>query len=92
MRPVYGYRAAYPRFVGYERGETFLPENTDTSIYPWKAGEGDFAPSGHIAQVAHTYAFIDGGYGIMNEHQLSMGESTCGAMITAQERKRSAAR
>ena len=85
VRQVYTYRAAYPRFLGYGRGETYEPENTDLSIpdEPWVVGEGPFAPIGAIPQVPHTYGFIDGGYGIMNEKQVSIGESTCGAKITA---------
>ena len=85
VRQVYTYRAAYPRFLGYGRGETYEPENTDLSIpdEPWVVGEGPFAPIGAIPQVSHTYGFIDGGYGIMNEKQVSIGESTCGAKITA---------
>ena len=34
---------------------------------------------GHIPQVPHTYAYFDGNYGIMNEHQLMVGECTNGA-------------
>ena len=30
-----------------------------------------------------TYAFIDGAYGMMNDQDLAIGESTCGARITA---------
>ena len=33
-------------------------------------------PLGHIPQVAHTYAYYDHNYGIMNEHQLIIGECT----------------
>lgn len=31
---------------------------------------------GYIPQVKHTYAYFDTNYGIMNEHQLSIGECT----------------
>ena len=36
---------------------------------------------GNIPQVKHTYAYFDSSYGIMNEHQLMIGECTCGAKI-----------
>ena len=81
-RKVYRYRSQYPRYLGYDRGETYYPENTDMSIHDWKVGEGDFAPVGEIPQVARTHAYVDGGYGIMNEFQVSIGESTCGSVLT----------
>ncbi len=34
-----------------------------------------------IPQVAHTYAYFDGSYGIMNEHQLMFGELANGAKV-----------
>ena len=74
---------AVPALPGLDRGPTYFPENTDTSIHDWKVGEGDFAPIGEIPQVEHTHAFVDGGYGIMNEFQVSIGESTCGSVLTA---------
>jgi dipeptidase len=33
--------------------------------------------------VEHTYGYIDGEHGIMNEHQLSIGTSTCSTSINA---------
>jgi dipeptidase len=38
-------------------------------------------PLGFIPQVAHTYAYVDANYGIMNEHQLSIGECTDKAKV-----------
>ena len=43
-RKISGYRAAYPRFLGEDWGPTYYESNTDTSIHPWVAGEGPFAP------------------------------------------------
>ena len=39
-------------------------------------------PLGFIPQAAETYAYFDGSYGIMNEHQLMFGECTNGSKIT----------
>lgn len=38
-------------------------------------------PLGYIPQVARTYAYFDANYGIMNEHQLSIGECTDKAKV-----------
>ena len=58
----------YPRMVTSGRGPGY-----DTA--GWPATE----PIGEIPQVAHTYAYFDGNYGIVNEHNLMMGECTNGA-------------
>lgn len=36
-----------------------------------------------FSQVGHTYALLEAGYGIMNEHQVAIGESTCAARFWA---------
>jgi len=69
MRAVYRFTLPYPRLCCYDRGPTYLP----------KAGEVAVEPIGYIPQVEHTYAYYDGVYGIMNEHQLNIGECSCGA-------------
>ncbi|MBN1276819.1 MAG: C69 family dipeptidase [Deltaproteobacteria bacterium] len=38
-------------------------------------------PLGFIPQISHTYAYFDANYGIMNEHQLSIGECTDKAKV-----------
>lgn len=38
-------------------------------------------PLGFIPQVGHTYGYFDANYGIMNEHQLSIGECTDKAKV-----------
>ena len=57
----------YPRYVGNSRG----PGYENPSLPQTK-------PIGFIPQVPHTYAYFDGNYGIMNEHQLMFGECTDG--------------
>ena len=61
------------RYVGTQRGPVYADKDYPQSI-----------PLGYIPQVEHTYAYFDGSYGIMNEHQLMFGEATNGAKITAE--------
>eukprot|EP00518_Triparma_eleuthera_P000726 CAMPEP_0182463258 /NCGR_PEP_ID=MMETSP1319-20130603/7237_1 /TAXON_ID=172717 /ORGANISM="Bolidomonas pacifica, Strain RCC208" /LENGTH=704 /DNA_ID=CAMNT_0024662777 /DNA_START=101 /DNA_END=2212 /DNA_ORIENTATION=- len=77
MRPIIGGRAQYPRYVGDDRGEPYSKEALAKGLYDWK----ETVAVGHIPEVPHTYAYLDGDYGIQNEFQLSMGESTCGALL-----------
>lgn len=81
LRPVYydaaslGDRPEYHgyllrRYVGTHRGPTYINPNQPQSI-----------PLGYIPQVEHTYAYLDGSYAIMNEHQLMFGECTDGTKI-----------
>ena len=84
MRPVYydasalGDRPQYHgyelnRYVGAHRGPAYINPNRPQSI-----------PLGYIPQVAHTYAYFDANYGVMNEHQLMIGECTNGARMNPQ--------
>jgi len=81
LRPVYydavalGDRPEYNgyvlrRYAGDKRGPTYVDPGSPQSI-----------PLGYIPQVEHTYAYFDGSYGIMNEHQLMFGECTDGSKI-----------
>jgi len=86
-RTLYEYRSSYPATVSTERGGegvgTWHPSNlegTTEQITTWKAGT---AITGTIPQVAHTYALIEGGYGMGNEHQVMIGESTCASKLFA---------
>jgi len=58
------------RYVGKSRGPGYDTKDYSNSI-----------PLGSIPQVLHTYAYFDASYGIMNEHQLTIGECTCGAKV-----------
>ncbi|CAK4080427.1 unnamed protein product [Aphanomyces euteiches] len=78
-RDVVQFRLEYPRYVGDDRGDVFTLANTDTSIFNWTN-----TPSiGQISQVNDTFAYIGAHYGIMNEHQVSMAESTCGGRLVS---------
>ncbi|ETO70432.1 hypothetical protein F444_13097 [Phytophthora nicotianae P1976] len=74
-RAVYNFNGGYPRVVVPDRGVHYQPVN-DPEV--GKTQEYS-TPLGYIPQVEHTYAYFDQDYGMMNEVQLSIGESTCGA-------------
>jgi dipeptidase len=58
----------YPRLVSKARGPGYdLPDWPETPLI------------GLVPQVAHTFAYFDGSYGVMNEHNLMFGECTNGA-------------
>ncbi|RHY32491.1 hypothetical protein DYB32_002527 [Aphanomyces invadans] len=63
-RAVYSFKPGYPRVTTWQRGPHYEP----------KAGETLSEPLGYIPQVAHTYAYFDQDYGMMNEVQLSIAE------------------
>lgn len=65
--------------VGSARGDAYERANLDTRFYNWSE-----TPSiGSIPEVAETYAYLDGAYGIINEHQVAIGESTCPARLVS---------
>ncbi|KAH7479049.1 hypothetical protein PRIC1_009395 [Phytophthora ramorum] len=70
MRHVYNVQPGYPRLVTTQRGPEYEPKNDMEPL---------MVPLGEIPQVPHTYGYFDQDYGFMNEVQLSIGESTCGA-------------
>eukprot|EP01135_Chromosphaera_perkinsii_P012354 Nk52_evm22s2640 gene=Nk52_evmTU22s2640 len=70
-RKVIDERLEYPRYIGKDRGTTYFPQT----------GEDETPARTHIDEVSETYGFIDSTYGIMNEHGLGMGESTCNSRI-----------
>ncbi|RQM26606.1 hypothetical protein B5M09_002374 [Aphanomyces astaci] len=72
-RAVYDFNPGYPRVTTMQRGPDYMP----------KVGENLTEPLGYIPQVQHTYAYFDQDYGIMNEVQLSIAESTCAAKTNA---------
>ena len=65
MRPIMPEALPYPRLNTKGRGAHY-----DLDDYP------QTTPVGEIEQAKHTYAYFDGNYGIMNEHNLMMGECT----------------
>jgi dipeptidase len=69
-RPKYN-ASVLRRYIGTHRGPVYVDDTYPQSI-----------PLGYIPQVSHTYAYMDGSYGLMNEHQLMMGEATNGSKVT----------
>ncbi|WP_083465677.1 dipeptidase [Salidesulfovibrio brasiliensis] len=92
-RTILGDNIAYPRIVSKNRGPGYdtpgFPQTQPLGQVPFedireKAGKKD----------AMSYVYFDGNYGIMNEHNLMMGECTNGAKfepdaVTAKQARKS---
>ena len=75
MRPVFQFFEEYPRIVSAERAPAYAPlPGQEPSIV------------GYIPEVEHTYAYFDGVYAVINEHQLGIGECTCAAKTYAKSK------
>jgi len=72
-RPVYPFHEPYPRYIGKDMGPTY----DDPNFSPYE-------PLGYIDQVEHTFAYYEAAYGVINEHQVAIGECTCSAKVYAQ--------
>ncbi len=81
MRPVYYSHCALdfkPQWGGTESHR--IVDGSRAPAYNTK-GDPKSVPLGYIPQVPHTYAYFDANYGIMNEHQVSIGECTNKAKV-----------
>lgn len=80
-RPINDIRTYYPRYASKDpnnvHGHDYLIEHIDRSIYNWT----ESIQMATIDQVPHTFAYTLGTYGIQNEKQLSIGESTCSSVF-----------
>jgi dipeptidase len=85
-RAVFASPESYPRYVGVDprapAGDIpeYLPENCKGNKETCSAWE----PIGFIPQVERTFAYYEAVYGVMNEHQVGIAESTCSAVFSAQ--------
>ncbi|RHY40746.1 hypothetical protein DYB30_006128 [Aphanomyces astaci] len=79
MRDVLLFASQYP--LGNARGSGYARDRLDplSGFTNWT----DTVPIAQIPQVNTTYGYLEGVYGIMNDQQLAMGESTCGAKFYA---------
>lgn len=75
-RPIFYTGELFPRYLGDAQGPGYMP-----GANPATAGYNISAPIGYIDQVAHTFSYQSGTYGLLNEHGVAVGESTCSAMF-----------
>jgi dipeptidase len=75
MAPVYYTDGQFPRWVSND--STWGPGYRPNAFTGPKLSE----PIGYILQVSHTYAYWDANFGIINEHNVAMDETTCSAML-----------
>ena len=82
LRPVFASAVAIGRLPAFNA--ELVPRLVNAERAPGYAhkGEKPSIPVGYIPQVPQTFAYLDGSYGIMNEHGLMFGECTNGAFIS----------
>jgi dipeptidase len=82
------FRSEYPRVIARDRGTTWLPSNIEANLVQrdeWLSGtwmESQYMEES-IPQVPHTHGSLEGQYGIINDMQVGIAESTCGAKLWA---------
>lgn len=83
QRPVYQVRFSYPHVVSnraFTWGRSNL-QGSKSQLSAWTNSK----PIGFVPQVGKTFALFESGssYGLMNENQVSIGESTCPAIFAS---------
>lgn len=80
-RPIYLTRFSYPHVVS-DRARTWNRGNLQGSRLQL-ANWTDSVPMGYVPELLSTFALYEtgSGYALINEHQVSMGESTCPAVF-----------
>ena len=78
-RPVWASPEQYPRYVGTARGDVELYKAENCQAGPSRCR--DFEPMGFIEQVNSTFAYFEETYGVMNEKQVMIAESTCSGVF-----------
>lgn len=76
VRKVYPSAIAWgdlPEYACFSNPRLVAPERAADYDYP---GKERTKPLGEIPEAAHTYAYIDSDYGVMNEYGLMLGECT----------------
>ena len=81
LRPVFYAHYALDYKPKWGASETHRIMTGDRGAGYDTSGVPPSVPLGYIPQVSHTHAYFDTNYGIMNEHQLSIGECTDKAKI-----------
>ncbi|KAH9081352.1 hypothetical protein LEN26_021343 [Aphanomyces euteiches] len=71
-RDVFLFSPQFPRHVGTSRSPSYNETAWPQSV-----------PIAKIPQIRETYGYFEGIHGIVNEHQLAFGQSTCGARLSS---------
>ena len=84
-RKVYYSPESYPRYVG---DDPRAPSGAVPQYLEQNCAEGEknctpFVELGEIPQVQATFSYYEAVYGVMNEHQVGISESTCSAVYAA---------